>query len=571
MKLRPIGLSFRVSFFDTSPRGGPVIKTRHYGRIALTLLGLAISVATTVAHAQTFSVLYNFETNTGDPANPSYEGIVAQGPDGNLYSTAIAGGTNNYGAMFKITPGGTLTVPYSFDSAHGTPLSGLTLGTDGNFYGTTSSGGTSGLGTVFKITPSGTVVVLHSFAGDDGIVPYAPPIQGTDGNFYGTTVEGGTNSLGTVYKITPTGKFTTIYSFDGSHGYYPYAPVVQGTDGNFYGTTELGGANSYGVVFKITASGKLTVIYNFDGTHGGQSSSPLVQGSDGNFYGTTTSFGSKGGGVVFKITATGKLTVLHNINGTTDGNEPFAGLVQATDGNLYGTTNQGGNSTNCSSGCGTIFRISPTKPYPYKVLYNFDGTTGQQPQVTLLQHTNGILYGDADIGGTMNAGTFYSLDLGLKPFVALVPTAGKVGKSIGILGQGFTGTKSVSFNGTAAKFKVSSDTYLTATVPNGATTGFVTVKTPGGTLASNKVFRVSPQIKLFNPTSGPVGTVVTITGFSLTGATKVTFGGVKATTFSVDSDNQITATVPTGAKTGKIAVTTPGGTATSKDVFTVTR
>jgi uncharacterized repeat protein (TIGR03803 family) len=313
------------------------------------------------------------------------------------------------------------------------------------------------------------------------------------------------------------------------------------------------------------------VIYNFDGTHGGQSLSPLVQGSDGNFYGTTTSYGSKGGGVVFKITATGKLTVLHNINGTTDGNEPIAGLVQATDGNLYGSTNQGGNSTNCSGGCGTIFRISPTKPYPYKVLYNFDGTTGQQPQVTLLQHTNGILYGDAYIGGTMSAGTFYSLDLGLKPFVALVSTAGKVGKSIGILGKGFTGTKNVSFNGTAAKFKVSSDTYLTGTVPNGATTGFVTVKTPGGTLTSNEQFRVTPFIISFSPTSGPVGTPVTITGTSFTGATKVTFGGVKATTFTVNSDSQVTANVPTGAKTGKIAITTPGGTAVSSAVFTVTQ
>jgi len=307
--------------------------------------------------------------------------------------------------------------------------------------------------------------------------------------------------------------------------------------------------------------------------------SPLVQGSDGNFYGTTTGYGSKGAGVVFKITATGKLTVLHNINGTTDGKEPLVGLVQATDGNLYGSTSQGGNSTNCSGGCGTIFRISPIKPYPYKTLYKFDGTTGANPQVAMMQNTNGILYGDTQQGGTGDVnpctagacGVFYSLNIGVKSFVSLVSTSGKVGNSIGILGQGFTGTNGVSFNGTAAKFKVASDTYLTATVPNGATTGFVTVKTPGGTLTSNKQFRVTPVILSFSPTSGPVGTPVTITGTSFTGATKVTFGGVKATVFSVDKDTQITATVPTGAKTGKIGVTTPGGTATSKNVFTVTQ
>jgi expansin (peptidoglycan-binding protein) len=122
----------------------------------------------------------------------------------------------------------------------------------------------------------------------------------------------------------------------------------------------------------------------------------------------------------------------------------------------------------------------------------------------------------------------------------------------------------------AATFTVVSDTYLTAVVPANATTGSVTVTTPGGTLTSNKVFRVTPAILSFSPTSGPVGTPVTITGTSFTGTTKVTFSGVKATTFTVDSDTQITATVPTGAKTGKIAIVTPGGTAVSKDIFTVT-
>jgi uncharacterized repeat protein (TIGR03803 family) len=270
--------------------------------------------------------------------------------------------------------------------------------------------------------------------------------------------------------------------------------------------------------------------------------------------------------------ATETSTGLHNINKTTDGFQPYAGLVQATDGNFYGANSAGGTAND-----GTIFKISPTNAY--KTLYDFDGTTGSTPLVTLFQHTSGVLYGDTEMGGTGNVspcttgqcGVFYSLSLGLKPFVSLVFASGKVGQTVEVLGQGFTGTKGVSFGGTAATFKVVSSTYLTATVPSGATTGSVTVTTPAGTLTSNKQFRVTPQIISFKPTSGTVGTAVQITGVSLTQTTKVTFGGVKATSFTVNSDTEVTATVPTGAKTGHIAITTAGGTVTSSGIFTVTQ
>jgi uncharacterized repeat protein (TIGR03803 family) len=550
---------------------------------------LVLAFATpTSSHAQTYSALYEFGGKTGDPASPQYSGIIAQGRDGNLYSTAPAtpvGGLCSFcGAMFKITPSGTLTVVYYFNDTAGsgyTPFGGLTLGTDGNFYGTTRVGGTPNLGTVFKITAGGTLTKLYEFGTCkypcvDGAYPTAPPVQGRDGNFYGTTpnATNGTND-GIVYKITPAGKFTILYVFNGSSGAFPNDPLIQGTDGNFYGTTTLGGKTlgstcvvrfasfTCGTVFKMTPAGKVTFIYEFDKTHGAGPIGPVTQGSDGNFYGTTSEGGTSGFGVVFKLTSAGVLTVLHNFNGT-DGKTPDAGLVQANDGNFYGVASAGG-----TLGYGTIFKVRSTGTF--SVVYNFENTHGATPEVTLFQHTNGILYGDTDSGDSHGDGVFYSLNIGAAEFARLQPTSGKVGSSVGIFGQGFTGTTAVSFNSVkATTFSVISDTYLIATVPTGAKTGTVTVVRPSGSLKSLQQFKVTPTISSFSPSSGKVGTIVTINGTGLTQTTIVTFGGVKATTFTIISDSKVTAPVPTGAKTGKITVTTAGGSATSSGTFTVT-
>jgi uncharacterized repeat protein (TIGR03803 family) len=392
-----------------------------------------------------------------------------------------------------ITPSGSLTVLYSFSpGASGVyPYSGLVLGTDGNFYGATEIEGNNN-GTIFKITPNGQFGVLYTFmGGSDGGDPYAPPIQANDGNFYGTTSGqySSQSPYGTVYKLTPAGQFTPLYQFDQMHGASPYAPLIQGSDGNFYGVTSAGGNLNLGVVFKITPSGKLAVLYNFDVTHGSQPFGPLVQGNDGNFYGTTFNGGTNGSGVIFQLKPNGRLKVIHNFEGTGGGFYPCTGLIQASDGNFYGTTHNGG-----PVDAGTIYRITPQGQYT--VLHRFDGTDGKFPMVTLTQNTNGILYGDTRQGGTVstcngNCGTFYSLDMGLPPFVSLAPPAGRVGRKIEFLGKGFTGTTAVSFNGAAANFDVVSDTFLTAVVPSGATTGFVTVTTPSGTLQSNRAFRVT--------------------------------------------------------------------------------
>jgi uncharacterized repeat protein (TIGR03803 family) len=223
-----------------------------------------------------------------------------------------------------------------------------------------------------------------------------------------------------------------------------------------------------------------------------------------------------------------------------------------------------------TDGCGTIFRITlPTGTFSTLHAFKDDKSEGCNPRVTLVQHTNGILYGDTHAGGSGGSGVFFSLKENLRRFVTLLPYSGKVGATIEFLGQGFTSISAVSFDGTPASRTMVSGTFLTATVPSGAGTGLVTVTTSGGTLKSNKIFRVIPQITSFSPTSGPVGTSVTITGVSLKQTTKVTFGGVKATGFTVFSDTKVTAVVPSGAVTGKIAITTPGGTAVSSGIFTV--
>jgi uncharacterized repeat protein (TIGR03803 family) len=552
------------------------VRAWKFSYLVLFLIGL-----NAVAQAQGFSVVYQFNPSKLESANPSNPGIIAQGRDGNLYSSTTQGGNifNATGTVFEIVPPNAYSLKFQFNNADGNaPSGGLTLGTDGNFYGATQTGGTHQWGVVYKMTSGASETVLHSFTGvsPEGSIPVASPIQGTDGNFYGTTWKGGINGLGTVYKITPTGTFNTLYSFDRLHGAEPLAPLVQGTDGLFYGVTFDGGnSTNYGTVFKISSAGHVTVLYNFkNDAHGADPVGGLTQGLDGNFYGTTErgggtptpcTRGDGGCGTVFKITPSGALTTLYHFAGGSDGRYPDGGLVQASDGNFYGTT--AGDTTSC----GTIFRITPAGAF--STLHTFDNTNGCHPQVTLLQRTTGVLYGDTHDGGLggLGQGIFYSLDLGLPSFVSILPplTVGKVGKTIEILGQGFTGTSSVSFNGASANFTVVSDTYLTAVVPNGALTGFVTVNTLSGNLTSNKKFRVTPQVKSFTPLSGSVGSSITITGISLTQTSRVTIGGIKAS-FKVVNDSTVTATVPTGAVTGKkITITTLGGSATSPSVLTV--
>ncbi|MGO8795696.1 MAG: choice-of-anchor tandem repeat GloVer-containing protein [Candidatus Sulfotelmatobacter sp.] len=523
--------------------------------------------AAMAARAQTLTTLHSFDATDGSEPQAS----LVQGTDGNLYGTTFNGGasaacTGGCGTIFKITPSGTLTTLHSFDGTDGkNPWAGVIQASNGNFYGTTLYGGANTYGTVFEITSSGTLTTLHSFDWTDGAYPWGAVIQASNGSFYGTTSAGGAGEYGTIFKITSSGTLTTLYSFDSTAGEDPCAGLIQATDGNFYGTTLDGGPNNEGVFFKITSGGKLTTLYNFcsqsNCADGGMLRAGVIQGADGNFYGTTEYGGTDNAGTVFKITSSGKLTTLASFD-VTDGEYPYATLAQATDGNFYGTTTLGGSDDN-----GTIFKV--TSSGTLTTLHSFTSTDGQYPYAALFQDTNGTFYGTTQYGGGVGDGTVFSLSEGLAPFLKILTTSGKEGAKVGMLGQGFSSSSVVEFGGTPAiKVTLSGTTYLTATVPADALTGSVTVTTGTTTLTSTETFKVLPTITSI-PASGSVGTPVEITGTGLTQTTKVTFGGVVATSFTVNSDTQVTATVPTGAKTGKIKVTTKGGSATSKTSFTV--
>jgi uncharacterized repeat protein (TIGR03803 family) len=313
----------------------------------------------------------------------------------------------------------------------------MLLATDGNFYGTTSAGGSGldfGDGVVFKMSPAGVLTTLYSFCAQancpDGFMPNGL-LQSSDGNFYGTTFNGGSTGCpagcGTLFKITPAGALTTLYRFCAQTGCLdgdnPNTGLIQSSDGNFYGATSGGGANGNGSIFKITPEGTLTTLYSFclqTQCADGEFPSAVVLATDGNFYGTSGGGGAYGSGTVYELTLEGTLTTLYSFCAQTncpDGAVP-QGMIQARDGNFYGTTESGGNPT-CGTeladgvptpfSCGTVFRITPAGALT--TLHAFQSATvdGYGAQGSLLQAANGVLYGTTSQGGPDGDGTVFSL------------------------------------------------------------------------------------------------------------------------------------------------------------------
>jgi uncharacterized repeat protein (TIGR03803 family) len=419
----------------------------------IVLISIAASLVTSVCAAQTddvaddtqnsavvgtssttpsFTVLYDF--GPGNTTGGSPQGRLLRDSADNLYGTA-GGGPNNYGVVFELSPTHVETVLHYFqgkaagDGSY--PVAGLVQDSQGNLYGTTSQGGTYDYGTVFKLTPAGDETVLHSFAGPpDGAVPWGELLLDSAGNLYGTTSEGGTGcrnpygpaGCGTVFKLSPAGVETVLHRFKNSpDGALPAAGLIKDAKGNLYGTT-MGGGNvvlgsAAGTVFRVTPGGTETVLYRFKGyslsTKDGQNPrSTLVWDASGNLYGTTEEGGPKAWGTVFKLSPLGKETTLYSFPGKSgDGRSPEAGLVRDSAGNLYGTTNIGGNGSQCiNEGCGVVFKLSATGVET--VIHRFSETAkdGCSPTAALIRGPAGNLYGVTPFcGGPSGVGSMFKI------------------------------------------------------------------------------------------------------------------------------------------------------------------
>ncbi|HTA82663.1 MAG TPA: choice-of-anchor tandem repeat GloVer-containing protein [Bacteroidia bacterium] len=319
-----------------------------------------------------------------------------------FYGMTTGGGANNSGVIFYYDISlGKDSVVYSFPSGCN-PSGSLILASDGYLYGVEPSGGTLGDGAIFKYnTATGAITTLANFYGTSVITPEYSLIQTSDGDLYG--IARGINSSskfvdsGCIYKCTLTGVIDTIVRFNYKTGGIPfYGPIIQGSDGNLYGTLYLGSQDS-GTIFKCTTSGSLTIIAKL-GKSGWLPGNSLIQASDGNLYLTTEGGGTNGYGTILKCTTNGVLSNLYSFNLPAD--EPSCALIQASDGNLYGLTSTNGNDY------GSIFNC--TTSGIYNTLFTFDGTNGQVPEDNnLIQGSDGNLYGMTYEGGTSSDGTVF--------------------------------------------------------------------------------------------------------------------------------------------------------------------
>jgi uncharacterized repeat protein (TIGR03803 family) len=426
------------------------------------------------------------------------------------------------------SPAQTFTALASFgETDGGKPYATLVQGADGAFYGTTSEGGSPegyGNGTVFKVTPGGALTTLYSFA-QTAAPPHAGLVLGADGNFYGTTYSLGVANYGGIFEITPAGAPTTLFSFDWTDGAQAAAPLIPGANGDFYGTTELGGTIGAGTIFKIALTGAPATLHNFGITDGADPVGTLAEAADGTLYGTTFYGGAYDDGTVFKIAPEGTLTVMHSFAGA-DGANPNAGLVQAEDGTFFGTTIVGG-----SNGYGTVFEI--TAEGTLTTLHSFDSTDGANPHAGLMLATDGNFYGTTYAGaGLRNLGTIFKMTPSgtlTSPHTFVIS-----GNPYGGLVQGTDGKFYGTTSGTVFSLDVGLGPFVTTV-----------------------------------PASGPAGETVMVLGTDLSGTTSVTFDGTPAT-FSIVSATEIAASVPAGAVSGKVYVTSPRGALRSNRDFRVT-
>ncbi|MEK8030345.1 choice-of-anchor tandem repeat GloVer-containing protein [Ideonella sp. DXS29W] len=284
--------------------------------------------------------------------------------DGKYYGVAAEGGDLGGGTVYRMTPGGKVTLLHAFDpnsTSAGNPHAPLLEAADGAFYGTTNGIVNGPCGSLFRLTRAGEFSVLHPFSHDpgNGCTPDAMKLtQARDGSIYGVTEYGGAFDRGTIYRWTRSGAWELLYSF-GAHGQgsHPRSGLVQGADGAFYGITIFGGEHDTGMFYRFdpnTLTASFLTSFGAGGPAPVQPNGELLLARDGLFYGTTMYGGKNESGTVYRVTPAGEMTTIFSFpgRGTQQSVMPMAGLVEGRDGEFFGTTETGGEFNH-----GTLYRL----------------------------------------------------------------------------------------------------------------------------------------------------------------------------------------------------------------------
>lgn len=541
--------------------------------------GLGYGTIYRIDAAGVFTLFHEFQQVEG--ASPG--GALVEASDGKLYGATFNGGANGTGTVFRIDTAGSFEVLASFSALglEGTGVAAaLIQSADGNFYGTASSGGVAGLGTVFRFDSSNVLSSVHDFVPSEGRGPLGSLSQATDGKLYGSTSIGGTFNRGTVFQLDLSGAFATIHSFSEAEGRYLTGGPIELPNGNFYGTAASGGSGSFGTFYSLDSTGAFTLLHDFagdsffapqdvilasDGSLYGVSGydiirldplgeatvlasltnlpqSGLVEGTDGALYGATGSGGANDYGTVFRVALDGNFSVLHEFTGI-DGSRPNGGLFQSSDGYLYGTTLFGGGGGGLGHAAGTVFRVNLNGSFQTLYLFSdYRAGDGDFCNGHLIQASDGSIYGTTLQGGVYGRGAVYRLD----------PAGNQT-----IL-HSFAGVNPgvVDGRGPVSGLLEASDGLLYGTTPN------------DGENFGGVIFRIDPTAVLpvtaIAPTSGTAtgGTAVSISGAGFAPGAVVRIGWSEGVNVSVVGGTEITATTP-GLSPGllhHLFVTNPDGT-----------
>ncbi|WKK66356.1 choice-of-anchor tandem repeat GloVer-containing protein [Lutimonas zeaxanthinifaciens] len=371
--------------------------------------------------AGTYTKKIDFNGSNG--ARP--QGSLTQAPNGKLYGMTYVGGTYGQGVLFEYDPStGNYTKKIDFNGTNGArPQGSLTQAANGKLYGMTANGGVFDRGVLFEYDPTaGTDTKKIDFDLTNGANPYGSLTQAANGKLYGMTVNGGVFGRGVLFEYVPTTEtYTKKFDFDLTNGANPFGSLTQTVNGKLYGMTRNGGASFRGVLFEYDpTTGNYTKKLDFNyAPKGANPNGGLTHADNGNLYGMTLNGGVFGRGVLFEYDpVTGTYTKKHDFD-LTNGANPYGSLIQASNGKLYGMTSNGGTYFR-----GVLFEYDPsTGSYTKKI--DFNGTNGQNPYGSLIQAVNGKLYGMTSSGGASVRGVLFEYD----------PTAG-------------TYTKKLDFNGT---------------------------------------------------------------------------------------------------------------------------